>query len=27
MVYGGEALFEDKGWVSLILESVEQYWN
>jgi hypothetical protein len=25
MVYGGEALFEDKGWVSFILESLEQY--
>lgn len=27
MVYGGEALFEDKGWVSLSLKSVEQYRN
>lgn len=25
MVYGGEALFEDKGWVSLNLESIEHY--
>jgi hypothetical protein len=23
MVYGGEALFEEKGWVSIILESVQ----
>jgi hypothetical protein len=23
MVYGGEALFEDKGWVSIILKSVQ----